>query len=325
VRPITQNQVLVTGGAGFIGSYVVEELVHLGKDVVVLDNFRSGKRENLAAVAERVKIVDGDIRSIDTLDRVMRGVQTIYHMAVEPLTIGLNDPFLMDAVNSTGTLNVLYVAHKHRVQRFNYISSSEVYGTAQHVPMDENHPLNPYTTYAASKIAGEAYTRSFHHCYGMDYTLIRPFNAYGPRHRTDSYGAVIFQFLQRYLSGRQPIIHGTGNQTRDLTFVKDSAQGIVMAGESDRLINEAINIGTGAEISVNQIARIMADVLGKDVEPKYEKERPGDVMRHLADISKAQKVIGFQPKYSFMEGIKETVTWYARQGRDIPWKKTPPT
>ncbi len=311
--PTKQNQVLVTGGAGFIGSFVVEELVRLGKEVIILDNFRSGKRENLAAVSDRVKIVDGDIRSIDTLDRVMRGVKSVYHLAVEPLTIGLIDPFLMDSVNSTGTLNVLYLAKKHKVQRFNYISSSEVYGTAQYVPMDEKHPLIPYTTYAASKLAGEAYVRSFHNCYDMDYTLIRPFNAYGPRHRTDSYSAVIFQFLQRYLNDKPPTIYGTGNQTRDLTFVKDSARGIVLAGESENTINDAINIGSGAETSVNEIAAVMAQVLGKDLAPVYAKERPGDVMRHLADVSKARKSIGYTPQYSFLEGIQETVDWYSKR------------
>jgi len=181
--------------------------------------------------------------------------------------------------------------------------------------MDENHPLNPYTTYAASKLAGEAYVRSFHNCYGMDYTLIRPFNAYGPRHRTDSYCAVIFRFLERYLSNRQPIIYGDGNQTRDLTYVKDSAKGIVLAGESEKLVNEAVNIGTGNEISVNEIAAVVGEVLGKDVKPAFAKERPGDVSRHCADISKAQKKISFTPKYSFREGIEETVEWYSRNAR----------
>lgn len=310
MNEITQERILVTGGAGFIGSFVVEELVRRGLDVVVLDNFRSGKRENLSAVANRIKIVEGDIRSLDTLDRVMRGVNTVYHMAVEPLTIGLIDPFLMDSVNSTGTLNVLYAARKHKVVRFNYVSSSEVYGSAKYVPMDESHPMDPYTTYAASKAAGEAYTRAYHNCYGMDFTLIRPFNAYGPRHRMDSYSAVIFCFLERFLAGKSPIIYGTGNQTRDLSFVKDSARGIVLAGQSKATLNEAINIGTGTEVSVNQIARVMSDAMGKNVTPRHEKERPGDVMRHLADISKATKILGFKPKYSFEQGIRETVAWY---------------
>ncbi|MBI4361424.1 GDP-mannose 4,6-dehydratase [Candidatus Micrarchaeota archaeon] len=307
---MAKNQVLVTGGAGFIGSFVVEQLVRRGKDVVVLDNFRSGKRGNLSAVANQVKIVEGDIRSLDTLDRVMRGIQTVYHMAVEPLTIGLIDPFLMDSVNSTGTLNVLYAAKKHKVVRFNYVSSSEVYGTAKHVPMDEGHPLDPYTTYAASKAAGEAYTRAYHNCYGMDYTLIRPFNAFGPRHRMDSYSAVIFRFLERFLADKPPIVYGTGEQTRDLSFVKDSARGIVLAGESPATINDAINIGTGTEVSVNEIARVMGKVMGKDFAPRYEKERPGDVMRHLADVSKAKKVLGFKPEHTFEQGIRETVAWY---------------
>ncbi|MEM4255195.1 MAG: GDP-mannose 4,6-dehydratase [Candidatus Norongarragalinales archaeon] len=315
------GKVLVTGGAGFIGSWVVEQLASLGNDVIVLDNLRSGKRENLkdAFAYGKVKLVEGDIRDMAVLDKVMPGVDCVYHLAVEALTVGLEDPFLMDDVNSRGTLNVLYSAHKHNIKRFNYVSSSEVYGNAQTLRMSEKHPTHPYTTYSASKLNGEEYTIAFHNCYGLNYTIIRPFNSYGPRHRTDSYCAVIFRFLERYSKNMPPVIYGNGRQSRDFSFVKDTARGIALAGESKKTLNDVINIGTGKELSVNHIARAIGTALGKErITPVYESVRPGDVMRHCADISKARRLLGFKPEYDFETGIAETISWYSKK-HNLNW------
>ncbi len=311
------ERTLVTGGAGFIGSFVVEELLRRGQRVTVLDNYRSGSPANLEAAKKLggLQVIEGDIRSASALDKALKGVSAVYHLAVEPLTIGLEDPFLIDSVNSTGTLATLYAAHRAGVQRFNYISSSEVYGTFMHFPMNEDHPRLPRTVYAASKLAGEAYTLSYSNCYGLPYSIIRPFNAYGPRHRDDGYCAVIFKFLQNLSRGKPPVIYGDGKQTRDMSYVEDTARGIVMAGESPKMVNETVNIGTGREVSVNEVADAVMDAYGKRFQPVHEAERPGDVRRHLAGIAKAQKLFGYKPEHSFEDGVKKTVEWYKKTHR----------
>lgn len=314
---LARKRILVTGGAGFIGSYVVEGLLRRNNHVIVFDNFRSGSLENLQDAKNckkgKLEIIEGDIRSIPALERACKGVDVVYHLAVEPLTLGLEDPLVVDQVNSTGTLNTLYVAHRSGVQRFNYISSSEVYGTAQKVPMAEDHPLIPRTVYASSKLAGEAYLIGYHNNYGLNYSIIRPFNSYGPRHRDDGYCAVLFRFFQRITKGQPLLVHGDGNQTRDMSYVEDTARGIVLAGESKKLLNNEVNIGTGREISINEIANKVLRVLKSNLKVEHTSPRPGDVRRHLANVRKAKKILGFTPLYSFEEGLKKTWDWYSKK------------
>ncbi len=308
---------LVTGGAGFIGSFVVEELLARGKNVTVLDNFSSGSKENLTQVQKivqgRLRVLKGDIRKLSDLEKVCRGISVVYHMAVQPLTLGLEDPLIMNEVNSTGTLNTLHAAHLAGIQRFNYISSSEVYGTAQYVPMDENHPRVPLTVYAASKLAGEAYVQGYYNTYGLTYTIIRPFNSYGPRHRDDGYCAVLFRFLQCVIKNEPPQIYGDGKQTRDMSYVEDTARGIVLAGESPRVINDVVNIGTGREVQVNEVAQAVLEILGSKLKPRKVAPRPGDVRRHLAGIAKAQYLLGYKPRFTFAEGVLKTIEWYLQK------------
>lgn len=310
------QRVLVTGGAGFIGSFVVEELLARGNRVLVFDNFSSGSPENLVAALKssnsHLKIVEGDIRSLPAIEKACRGVDVVYHLAVEPLTLGLEDPFIVDQVNSTGTLNTLYAAHSVGVRRFNYISSSEVYGTAQKVPMTEDHSRIPRTVYSASKLAGEAYVAGYHNNYGLQYSIIRPFNAYGPRHRDDGYCAVLFRFFQRIVQGQPLLIYGDGEQTRDMSYVEDTAHGIVLAGESPKLLNSVVNIGTGREVSINQLAREVLRMTGSNLKPKHTAPRPGDVRRHLAGITKARKLLGFKSRFSLQEGLARTWEWYTQ-------------
>ncbi len=308
------KKVLVSGGAGFHGSWVVQELLDLNHDVVVLDNFSWGNRNNLDEYAgsKNLSVVEGDIRDKAALGRVMPGVDTVYHLAAEPLTVGLDDPFLMESVNSLGTLQMLEAAHRHNVSRFNYISSSEVYGTAQYAPMDEGHPCEPRTVYSASKYAGEAYVKGFMHCYGTQATIIRPFNAYGPRHRTDGYSAVIFRFIDKLMHNQPPVIYDDGEQTRDFNYVEDNAHWIVQAGESDKTLNTTINIGSGVETSINDLARLLGRILEKDVAPAYEPSRPGDLRRLCCGSQKARQLLGYKPAHDLEQGLRKTVAWYLK-------------
>lgn len=313
---LDKNRVLVTGGAGFIGSFVVEELLHQGQNVVVFDNFSSGSLKNLKIAKtlgkNRLKIIKGDVRSLQALEKAARGVNVVYHLAVQPLTLGLENPLVMDQVNSTGTLNAIHASYRAGAKRFNYVSSSEVYGTAQKVPMEENHPLVPRTVYAASKLAGESYVMGYHNTHGLDYSIIRPFNSYGPRHRDDGYCAVLFRFFQRVEKDKPLLIYGDGKQTRDMSFVEDTAHGIVLAGQSRKLVNSEVNIGAGQEVSINKLAKLVLNITGSDLKLEYTKERHGDVRRHLAGIAKARRVLNFRPKFSLEEGIQKTWKWYSQ-------------
>ncbi|MCG3142416.1 MAG: UDP-glucose 4-epimerase [Anaerolineae bacterium] len=314
-------KILVTGGAGFIGSNLVDALAERETDeIIVADDFSSGKRENVAQHASnpRVRVAELDIRNKDAVRAIMRGVDAVYHLAVQCVRVSIRDPYLVHDVNATGTLHLLTAALDENIKRFVYCSSSEVYGTATRVPMDEEHPPAPTTPYGASKLAGEVYARSFFLTYGLPVTVVRPFNTYGPReHFEGPYGEVIPKFVVRALNDAPLVIFGDGTQTRDFTEVSDTVRGLCMAGECDALVGDVVNIARGQEVSVRTLAQIVLDTLPESKSViEHQAPRPGDVLRHYADITKARRALGFEPRIAIREGVKRYVDWLRRSEFD---------
>jgi UDP-glucose 4-epimerase len=318
---LVDKKILVTGGAGFIGSHLVDVLADANQ-VTVVDNLSSGKLENIQPHLQRgtVRFVQADITDFEQTRKLVSGSQIVFHLAVQGLRLSLFDPRPVHEVNATGTLNMCQAALEAEVERFVHISSSEAYGTAKTVPMSEDHPLLPTTPYGASKLAGEAYARSYHLSFGLPVVIVRPFNTYGPRANLHGvYGEVIPRFVLRVMNDQPPIIFGDGEQTRDFTDVSDIVRGIIMSSENDILVGETINIATGKEISIEELARLILGLLGRDGElaPLHMEARPGDVRRHYADISKATRLLNFRPRINIEEGIEHYITWVERQDWDL--------
>lgn len=314
---MTAKRILVTGGAGFIGSELVTQLAAAGHRVIVVDNLVNGKRANLAHLADAdVELVEVDIRQREVIARLLQGVEIVYHLACLGVRHSLHDPFENHDVNATGTLILLDLARRADVPRFVYVSSSEVYGTARWVPMTEEHPTYPMTVYGGGKLAGECYTRAFWESYRYPTVVVRPFNSFGPRshHEGDS-GEVIPKFMLRAMAGLPMVIFGDGTQTRDFTYVSDTARGIMLAGMVDAAIGGTFNLGQGREISINELARTVAMVVGRpDAAIVYDSPRPGDVLRLYADSTRAQHVLGFTPTVSLQEGLQRLQEWYLSRG-----------
>jgi UDP-glucose 4-epimerase len=306
---------VVTGGAGFIGSELVRQLAAGGAPVVVIDNLVNGKRENLADVEGYVTLLECDIRKVAEYSSVLAEADTVYHLACLGVRHSVHSPAENHDVNATGTLRLLEASRDAGVPKFVYVSTSEVYGTAQWVPMTEHHPTFPSTVYGGSKLAGEAYTRAFHKTYGYPTVVIRPFNTYGPRshHEGDS-GEVIPKFLLRCLAGKPMMVFGDGTQTRDFTYVSDSARGIVLAGTSPAAVGRTINLGSGFELTINDLARTVAKVLDRpDAAIVHDEPRPGDVLRLYADMSQARALLGYEVRVSLVEGLRQLLAWYSAQ------------
>ncbi len=315
------KRILVTGGAGFIGSNLVDALV-ANNEVTVVDNLSSGSIDNIQHCLEKgvIRFVQADIRDSERMFELTRNIDIIYHLAVQCLRVSLYDPRLVHDVNATGTLNLCMAALKAGVERFIYVSSSEVFGTAVTVPMGEDHPLAPTTPYGASKLAGEAYARSYYLTFDLPVVIVRPFNTYGPReHLEGVYGEVIPRFVLRVMNSLPPVIFGNGQQTRDFTDVRDIVRGILLASEREALLGETVNIAAGKEVSVSEVAQIVLTSLGCNGElaPTHIDPRPGDVRRHYADISKARQVLNFQPEIAITEGIQHYIDWVREQNWDI--------
>ena len=306
---------LVTGGAGFIGSELVRHLAARGFRVRVVDNLVNGRRENLADILnDKVELVVADVRD-GSIVSLLKSVDVVFHLACLGVRHSIHSPIENHEVNASATLQLLRASRETGVKRFVYVSSSEVYGTARTAPITEDHPTWPMTVYGASKLAGEAYTRAFWETYRYPTTVVRPFNAYGPRchHEGDS-GEVIPKFLLRCLAGKPMVIFGDGTQTRDFTFVGDTAGGIMVAGLSEASIGQTVNIGSGKEIQVRELAHTIATALGRpDAEVIHVEPRPGDVLRLLADSSKASRLLGFKPTVSLLDGIGRLRDWYMSQ------------
>lgn len=312
---MSRHVALVTGGAGFIGSALVRELAARGERVVVVDNLVNGKRENLAGLpSAEVTLVEADVRDIDTLRPYLFEAHSVYHLACLGVRHSVHAPLENHDVNATATLRLLHACRSADVPRFIHVSSSEVYGTAKWSPMTENHPTFPSTVYGASKLAGECYARAFHNTYGYPTVVVRPFNAYGPRshHEGDS-GEVIPKFLLRCLAGQPMVVFGEGTQTRDFTYVDDSAHGIALAGAAEAAVGQTINLGSGAEISINDLAQAVAAAVGRDAHVVHDAPRPGDVGRLCADTSRARVLLGFEARVPLADGVTRLMDWYRAQ------------
>ena len=309
-----QKTVLVTGGAGFIGSHLVDALAARGDRVRVVDNLSVGSLDNLSQQAgnPRVTVHQVDVRDGRALAPLFDGVDTVFHLATQCVRVSLSEPELVHEVNTTGTLQVLLAAAHSRVRRFVYVSSSEAFGSARVVPMREDHPFEPTTIYGASKMAGELYTNAFRVTYGLHTVIVRPFNTYGPRaHFNGAYGELIPKFVVRVENGLPPVVFGDGEQTRDFTYVTDTVAGMIGAADST-LDGQSVNIARGREVSINEIARIVLGACGRAglLSPTYGPPRPADVRRHHADIALARRSLGFEPAIDIDEGIRRYVAWF---------------
>jgi UDP-glucose 4-epimerase len=306
---IEGKRVLVTGGAGFVGSHLVDLLAARSNQVTVLDDMSVGTTENLSQ-SPKVTLLKADVRDRASLEAAVKESDVIFHLAVVCLRVSIPDPMASHLVNDLGTLNLLLAARESQVQRFVYVSSSEVYGSARRVPMDEEHPLNPTTPYAAGKLAGESYALSFHRTYGLPATVVRPFNIYGPREHADGpSGEVIPRFVARALAEKPLVVFGDGLQTRDFTWVGDTVRGIVMAAECDELVGDCVNIACGREVRILDIARLVRELVGTRSPIQHQAERPGDVRRHIAGVERARSLLGFAANVSIEEGLARYVNW----------------
>jgi UDP-glucose 4-epimerase len=313
-----EERVLVTGGAGFIGSELVRQLVVQNCRVVVVDNLVNGRRENLDGLpGARVQLVVADVRDAKGLAGLLAEVDIVFHLACLGVRHSVHSPGENYEVNATATLRLLAAARAAGVRRFVYVSSSEVYGTARWAPMTEDHPTFPMTVYGASKLAGEGYARAFCQTYGFPTVVVRPFNSYGPRchHEGDS-GEVIPKFLLRCLAGLPLMVFGDGTQTRDFTFVSDTAAGIRRAGWARDAVGQTINLGSGREVTVNELANEVAAVAGKPPTVTHTTSRPGDVLRLYADSTLAKQLLEFQPTVTLRDGLTRLKAWYQSLGRD---------
>ena len=308
------TRVLVTGGAGFIGSHLVDSLIGEGCHVSVLDNLVNGRPENLEQHKNnnRFKFILGDINNPPTLAEAIKETDIVFHLACLGVRHSIKYPIENHSVNAEGALRVLQKSYEAGVIKFIYCSSSEVYGSAEHVPMTENHPTRPCTVYGASKLAGEAYTRAYHKTYGLKTVIVRPFNTYGPRsHHEGDAGEMIPKSVVRALNSESILIFGDGSQTRDYTYVEDVARGMTEAAKQDGTIGLTLNIGSDSEISIKKIAEMILEITKKTPSKiEYTDGRPGDVLRLFASSKAFRKITGWQPGMPFKDGLLKTIQWF---------------
>ena len=322
---LRDTKVFVTGGAGFIGSHLVDELVARGNAVVVLDNLSTGSREHIARheASKAVTFIHGDVADAGACRRAVAGCQAVFHLATRNVRLSLAQPTTVHDTNATGMLEILKAAAAGAVARFVYMSSSEVLGTAVEVPMKEVYPYAPETIYGASKLAGEYYTSVFHRAGWLDTMVVRPFNNYGPReHYEGDKGEVIPRFILRTLAGLAPTVFGDGLQTRDFTYVTDTARLTVKLAECDAALGRIVNVCTNRETSVREIAETVVKLVGADVAPEYLPGRPSDVLRLYGDNSLLAELLGETPDVGLEEGLEKTIAYFRETVPDpAAWAK----
>ncbi|MFC2165096.1 SDR family oxidoreductase [Acidobacteriota bacterium] len=306
---------LVTGGAGFIGSHISEELVRRGYAVRVLDNFITGKEENLTSFLENIEVIRADIRELSVCQKAIKDVDYVLHQAALPsVPRSIEDPMLTNSINIEGTLNILIASRDEGVKRLVYASSSSVYGDDPRLPKKEGAEGKQLSPYAVSKLAGEKYCQVFSHVYDLSTVCLRYFNIFGPRQDPHSqYSAVIPKFITRLLKGNAPNIYGDGKQSRDFTYVSNVVDANLLAAKTPDISGEVFNIGCGSQTTVNLLAEILSKIMKADIEPSYDKERLGDVRHSFADVSSAEKALHYNPHVQLEEGLARTVEWFKAQ------------
>jgi UDP-glucose 4-epimerase len=313
-----KSKVIVTGGAGFIGSNLAEELARRGNHVIIIDNLSTGNQENIQSIIKigKVDFIEGSITDLSLMQKSFSGVDYVFHQAALPsVPRSIEDPEATDNVNITGTLNVLIAARDNAVKKLVYASSSSVYGDTPTLPKTEDMIPNPLSPYAVTKLTGEYYCQVFTKIYNLKTVCLRYFNVYGPRQDPSSaYAAVIPLFINNVLSGKSPVIFGDGEQTRDFTFVKDVVAANIQAAESD--VTGVFNLGNSQRVTINELTKLIRNIAKRsDVKPVYDKPRPGDIVHSLADTSKA-RAFGYNPRYTLEQGLKETVEFFSRAQAD---------
>jgi len=306
---------LVTGGAGFIGSNTVDELVRRGHGVVVLDDLSSGKEDNLADVRSKITFIKGSINDLEIVQKAMLQADNVLHLAARTsVPRSVKDPIETNRVNVDGTLNVLVAARDNKVKRVVLAASSSAYGDTPTLPKSEDMQPVPISPYGVTKYVGELYAQTFGRCYGLENVCLRYFNIFGPRQDPDSpYSGVLSRFAAAFLESTQPVIFGDGEQTRDFTYVDNAVTANILACEAPAASGRTFNVGTGQRVSLNQVLRLLQQIAGKNLEAKYESAREGDIRDSLADIQLAHEVLGYEPAVPFEEGLQRTYAWYQAQ------------
>ncbi|MCK4343519.1 MAG: SDR family oxidoreductase [Phycisphaerae bacterium] len=303
---------LVTGGGGFIGSHIIRRLLAKGRSVRVLDDFSTGKRENLTEVEDQIELVEGDICDVPTVERSMKDVEVVFHLAARAsVPRSVEQPRPAHEINITGTLNLLIAARDAGARRFIYSASSSAYGDTPTLPKRVDMQPQPLSPYAVSKLAAEHYCSVWSHVYGLQTVSLRYFNVFGPRQDpTSTYAAVIPAFVSRMLKGQRPIIFGDGEQSRDFCFIENVLDANMRGAEVEEVHGEVVNVACGERTTLNQIVADINKLLGTNIEPEYQAPRPGDVRHSLADISETKKVLGYEPLVMFPEGLQRSIEWY---------------
>ena len=303
---------LVTGGAGFIGSNTVDELVRRGHSVVVLDDFSSGKEDNLAEVRNKITFIKGSITDIEVVRKAMHEAEYVLHLAAKTsVPRSVKDPIETNKINIDGTLNVLVAAKELKVKRVVFAASSSAYGETPTLPKVETMQPEPISPYGVTKYVGELYGQTFGRCYGLENVALRYFNIFGPRQDPSSpYSGVLARFCTAFLEETQPLVFGDGEQTRDFTYVENAVQANLLACEAPTVSGKVFNVGVGGRVSLNGVLRELGKITGKTLEAKYDPPRDGDIRDSQADISQAKEFLGYDPQVSFEEGLARTFEWY---------------
>lgn len=313
---------LVTGGAGFIGSNTVDELVQRGHSVVVLDDFSAGKEENLAEIRNKITIIKGSITDIEVVRKAMHEAEFVLHLAARTsVPRSVKDPLETNRINVEGTLNVLVAAKELRVKRLVFAASSSAYGETPTLPKVESMPPAPISPYGVTKYVGELYGQAFLKCYGLETVSLRYFNIFGPRQDPASpYSGVLAKFCTAFLEDTPPVVFGDGEQTRDFTFVDNAVHANLLACEAPNVAGKVFNVGCGGRISLNQVLAALGKVTGKPLQAQYDPPREGDIRDSQADISEARRYLGYEPQVGFAEGLELTFGWY-RESQQKPAAK----
>jgi nucleoside-diphosphate-sugar epimerase len=306
---MTTAKYLVTGGAGFIGSHIAQTLLDQGKSVTIFDNFATGKEANLAVLKGHAQFIRGDLRDLDTLRVAMRGIEIVFHQgALASVPRSIADPITSLETNINGTQNVLLIARDAGVRRVIYASSSSVYGNTPMLPKREDMPTHPMSPYAVQKLTGELLCGVFTQIYGLETVALRYFNVFGPRQDPASqYAGVIPRFLTALIEKRRPLVFGDGEQTRDFTYIANVVHANLLAATSPKACGQVMNIGCGEKISLNMVLHLAGELLNVTPNAEYHEPRPGDIRDSLADVSLAQRLLGYKPTVGFREGLVRTL------------------